>query len=107
MLWVSFRTPGDVVAGAEPIAPRKGGTALPVQTELRAEVCMKPFGVFYATREGQTARIAAHVSERLENRGFRVQIRNLRDHPDLKIGDYEAVILASPVHAGNHDPSIT
>jgi len=68
---------------------------------------MKQFGVFYATHEGHTGRIAAHVAERLENRGFHVQIRNLKDHPDLKIEDYEAVILASPVHAGNHDPSMT
>jgi menaquinone-dependent protoporphyrinogen oxidase len=67
---------------------------------------MKPFGVFYATREGHTGRIAAYVAERLENRGFHVQIRNLRVHPDLKIGDYEGVILASPVHAGKHEPSM-
>lgn len=48
---------------------------------------MKPIGVFYATREGHTGRIAARVAETLQDRGFDVQVRDLGAHPALRTND--------------------
>src|SRR5262245_31666514 len=65
---------------------------------------MKPIGVFYATREGQTQRIAAHVAANLRGRGLDAQIRNVADHSaDIDIDQYAAVVLAASVHAGDHE----
>jgi hypothetical protein len=40
---------------------------------------MKRVGLFYATREGQTRRIAEYVADRLRARGFEAEVRNLAD----------------------------
>jgi menaquinone-dependent protoporphyrinogen oxidase len=67
---------------------------------------MKSIGVFYATREGQTRRIAEHVGANLKSRGFEVDISNVRDlpaNPAVDLGRYAAVILAASVHAGAHE----
>jgi menaquinone-dependent protoporphyrinogen oxidase len=36
-----------------------------------------------------------------------VQVRDLGAHPALRINDYAAAVLASPVHAGKHEASMT
>jgi menaquinone-dependent protoporphyrinogen oxidase len=65
---------------------------------------MKPIGILYATREGQTERIAQHIADALDVRGFTADVRNVRyDAPAIKLGDYTAVILAASVHCGKHE----
>ena len=69
---------------------------------------MQPVAVFYATREGQTERIAQRVAAALRASGLKVEIRNLKDdagameQPDR----YSAAILAASVHAGSHEPEM-
>jgi menaquinone-dependent protoporphyrinogen oxidase len=65
---------------------------------------VRPIGVLYATREGQTRRIAERVAQDLRARRFDVECNNLRDY-DAKIqpNDYSAVVLAASVHAGKHE----
>ena len=64
----------------------------------------KPIGVFYATREGQTQRIAEYVAASLRNRGFDAQTQNVGEHTaDLDLDRCAAVILAASVHAGAHE----
>lgn len=65
---------------------------------------MKPVAVFYATREGQTQRIAGHVAERLLSSGIETDLRNLLAGADP--GDlcrYSGIILAASVHGGRHE----
>ena len=65
---------------------------------------MKPVGIFYATREGQTRRIADHVAGRLRDHGVAARVRNVQDLPGaLTLGKYAAVVLAASVHAGEHE----
>jgi menaquinone-dependent protoporphyrinogen oxidase len=65
---------------------------------------MKPIGVLYATREGQTRRIAERVAQDLRARRFDVEFKNLRDDDDaIHPSDYSAVVLAASVHAGGHE----
>jgi menaquinone-dependent protoporphyrinogen oxidase len=65
---------------------------------------MKSIGVFYATREGHTFRIAQHVAETLRARGFGAEVRNLRNQADgIAFNNYTGVILAASVHSGKHE----
>ena len=65
---------------------------------------MKPVGVFYATREGQTCRVAQHAAETLRARGFEAEVRNLRNQVEgIVLNIYSGVILAASVHSGKHE----
>ncbi len=65
---------------------------------------MTKVAVWYATREGQTQRIAEHVAEDLRNRGLVVDLRNVRDNGEaIDCGSYQAAVLAASVHAGKHE----
>ena len=65
----------------------------------------KPIVILYATREGQTRRIAEHVADVLKARGFDVDLKNVRDgSTDLK--QYSAAILAASAHGGKHEPEM-
>ena len=65
---------------------------------------MKPIGVFYATREGQTQRIAEHVAAHLGVLGLAAQVRDVRLLPaTFNLNECAAVILAASVHAGEHE----
>jgi menaquinone-dependent protoporphyrinogen oxidase len=64
---------------------------------------MKPVGIFYATREGHTQRIAEHVAANLRGHGLEVQMENLLHDPRLEMSRYAAAILAASVHAGQHE----
>jgi menaquinone-dependent protoporphyrinogen oxidase len=61
-------------------------------------------GIFYATREGQTKRIAEHIAAALRRRGIDVKVGDLRARAtDIQLSSYAAVILAASVHAGRHE----
>ena len=53
--------------------------------------------MFYATREGQTKRIAEHIAGNLRRRGIDVDVRNLADKQELEeydviTGDTEGIV---------------
>jgi menaquinone-dependent protoporphyrinogen oxidase len=64
---------------------------------------MKPVGVFYATREGHTQRIAEHVAASLRQRGLEATVHDVRAHPALNLDRYAAAVVAGSVHAGRHE----
>jgi len=63
-------------------------------------------GVFYATREGQTRRIADRVAGELCKLGFEVDAQDVKHPLTFKLGRYAAVVLAASVHAGSHEPEM-
>src|SRR4051812_14984759 len=63
----------------------------------------KPVVVLYATREGQTRKIAESVAFRLNCRGIETQLTEVGQASDLDLSWYRAAILAASVHAGNHE----
>ena len=67
---------------------------------------MKPIAVFYATREGQTQKIAEYVSAGLRSHGLTVDVRNVRGADDVNINAYAGVVLAASVHKGTHEPEM-
>jgi menaquinone-dependent protoporphyrinogen oxidase len=68
------------------------------------DAIMKPIGIFYATREGQTRRIAEYVGTALRDRGFEVRVQQVRDKDaKIQLVRYRAAVLAASVHAGQHE----
>ena len=61
-------------------------------------------GVFYATREGQTGRIAEHLADALRAHGVAVDVHDVaRLRAPLDWTGYSAVIVAASVHRGHHE----
>jgi len=65
---------------------------------------MKPVGVFYATREGHTHRLAEHVAASLRQRGLDAIVNDVREQPAAtKLDQYAGAVVAASVHAGRHE----
>jgi menaquinone-dependent protoporphyrinogen oxidase len=69
---------------------------------------MKRACILYATREGQTKKVAQYVASTLSAAGIdSVDIRDVKDSgDDIYVGDYAAMIVAASVHLGEHEPEI-
>jgi menaquinone-dependent protoporphyrinogen oxidase len=60
--------------------------------------------VFYATREGQTRRIAEHLASALRDRGCAVDVMNVDGGlpPGLDVSRYAGAVVAASIHTGRH-----
>lgn len=71
---------------------------------LGIEAIMKPILVLYATREGQTRRIAEQVAANLTEKGLSVDLIDAHDiQARISLSAYSAAILAASVHVGKHE----
>jgi menaquinone-dependent protoporphyrinogen oxidase len=60
--------------------------------------------IFYATREGQTARIAEHVAGELRPKGILADVVNVAELArPVSLDEYTGVVLAASVHLGQHE----
>lgn len=65
---------------------------------------MKPIAILFATREGQTRRIAEHVAATLRARGLETVVYDLGSLPPaFALRDHAAALLAASVHVGHHE----
>lgn len=65
---------------------------------------MKRLLILYATREGQTQRIAAHLAEMALARGVEAEVINAADAPkDIAFDHYRGAIVAASVHMQRHE----
>ena len=65
---------------------------------------MKSIAVIYATREGQTRKIAEHIAAALAAVGFNAVVKNVRDDIEtIDLSAYCAVFIAASVHLGRHE----
>jgi len=60
--------------------------------------------IAYASREGQTRRIAERMAARLRARGFAVDLTDVKQDvpPQFDLARYDAAILAASIHIGKH-----
>ena len=58
--------------------------------------------IVFSTREGQTARVVAHLSDALQGMGHQVLACSLATRFAGRPESYDAVIVAASVHAGEH-----
>jgi menaquinone-dependent protoporphyrinogen oxidase len=63
----------------------------------------KRVGVFFATREGHTQRIAERIAADLRKLGFDVDLLAVRRPLPFSLGNYSAAVLAASVHGGSHE----
>jgi menaquinone-dependent protoporphyrinogen oxidase len=68
---------------------------------------MRPIVIVYATREGQTRKVADYLANHLRPQGVAVQLFDAKgvDEP-FQLAGYEAAIVAASIHAGKHEPEI-
>ena len=60
--------------------------------------------VAYATREGQTRRIAEHLADTLRARALETDVVDVKAAAaDIDLGRYAHVVLAASVHMGKHE----
>src|SRR5437870_3834359 len=65
---------------------------------------MKCVAVLYATREGQTRRVAEHVAATLRSRGLDADVKNVADQgAEADLSSYAGAILGASVHVGRHE----
>ena len=62
--------------------------------------------VFYATRQGQTHRLADHVAAELDRLGIHTDVRNVREQPMVDWSRYDVAFVAASVHLGRHEPEM-
>ena len=63
--------------------------------------------VGYTTTEGQTRRIARHVTDRLARAGHGVELLDLKDAGDLDPADFDRIVLGASVHAGHFQRALS
>ena len=64
-------------------------------------------GIFYATREGQTRKIAEHIALALRHHGVEAHLCDVRDcREPIVWSGYSMVWVAGSVHAGRHEAEI-
>lgn len=67
------------------------------------ELGMKPLLIIYATREGQSRRIAEHLAAATRTRGFAADVINAAEiPPKLSVAGYAAILLVASVHIDQH-----
>jgi menaquinone-dependent protoporphyrinogen oxidase len=71
-------------------------------TRLAAIGCMKT-AIFFASREGQTRRIAQRIAADLRASGATVDLFDLAAAPAVVLSDYASACVASSVHIGRHE----
>ena len=63
--------------------------------------------VAYATRHGQTDKVARRIAAELGEQGHSAELRDLdSDGKNVELSLYRAVIVAAPIHAGGYPPSV-
>ena len=68
---------------------------------------MKPILILYATREGQTRRIAEHLAAAARTRGVAADVINAAEIPaGFSLDSYSAVAMAASVHMQKHEPEV-
>src|SRR6476620_9146098 len=63
--------------------------------------------IAYATRQGQTEKIARHVAEFLRSNAHTVDLIDTDQmHPAKELGPIDAALVAAPIHAGGYPRSV-
>lgn len=67
---------------------------------------MKPALVLYATREGHSAHIAAHIARLLRESGQPTEVFDVAGFETFDLASHSKVILVASVRGGKHEPEM-
>ena len=62
--------------------------------------------VLYASKHGQTEKIAARIGGVMRGQGVEAVVKNAVDHPDLDPSQFDAVVVGASIHAGHHQRQV-
>ncbi len=62
--------------------------------------------IAYGTTEGQTAKIAGHIGERLKQLGHEATVVLASEAGDLELADFDAVIVGASLHEGRYQREV-
>ncbi len=63
--------------------------------------------IIYATRQGQTRKIAERIAQRLRSDGHSVELGDTDDHaPTRELREFDAVFVGAPIHGGGYPRSL-
>lgn len=63
---------------------------------------MSKIAILYATTEGQTAKIAGHLAQRLRDKGHEVELHNADAASELDARQLDGVLLGASIHEGRY-----
>lgn len=87
-----------------PARPPLRGRGANLVQELQSAQVMNPIALIYATREGQTRKIAGHIAEILHTRGIATRLVDAKELAEpFSLADCSAAILLASVHGGRHE----
>ena len=67
---------------------------------------MPEFAIVYTTREGQTARVAQHIADRLRTRAdVTAHVFSTEEAPQ-RLADFDAIAVGGSVHFGKHESDL-
>lgn len=68
---------------------------------------MLSYLVLYGTGEGQTAKVASRIADRIEQRGHDATAIDIEELPaEFSLTEYDAVLVGSSIHVGKHHQTI-
>ena len=60
----------------------------------------------YGTGEGQTAKVADHIDDKLRKRGHETTTLNVKDADSVELVDFDAVLVGASIHIGRHQKTV-
>ncbi len=62
--------------------------------------------ILYSTTDGHTVEICKRIKQTVEAQGYRVQLQDLKDGPELVSGTFDKVVIGASIRYGKHQPLV-
>ena len=62
--------------------------------------------ILYSTTDGHTIEICKRIKKTVEAQGYRVQMQDLQDGPELVSGTFDKVVIGASIRYGKHQPLV-
>ena len=63
--------------------------------------------ILYSTTDGHTIEICKRIKQTVEAQGYRVQLQDLMDEPELVSGTFDKVVIGASIRYGKHQPLVS
>jgi len=63
--------------------------------------------ILYSTTDGHTIEICKRIKQTVEANGYRVELQDLKDEPELVPGTFDKVVIGASIRYGKHQPLVS
>lgn len=67
---------------------------------------MKKILILFSTTDGHTHEISKRITEIVQQKGHKVDLMPLIDHPDIDITPYDRIVVGASIRYGKHNPEV-